>query len=438
MEDFIVAPIVLTVGLAIHFVVLRGFEPGEQRLLNASFIAHIFSAFAQILVYAYYYEGGDMMNYRDLGIPVAEALRYDFEGIFPETVKMLLQRVDAHLPFETLGGGSTGSMLMIASYLMFLLANSFYGASLVIAVLSYVSKTFIYRAFAPEFQPDQRRAVMIGVMLMPTAIFWTCALLKEPVVMIALGPLFLGVRSVIQGRNFRGALLVALGATGVALIKAYVLLAFAGAAAVWVIWARVVRGRGSMAVKPGYLLLGLVGGMLLFTVAERFLTKRVEGGLAASMASQRRVSSHVEGDSNYLLEGDAQLEGGDETTLTRELLLTPLALVTALFRPFLFEVRKPLQAVNAIETTWVLWATIAVFRRNRVVGLVNKVTASPALMFCLVFTLVLAIGTALSTSNLGTLSRYRAPMMPFFAILLLTLLPKPQTAAANSLELQPT
>ena len=101
MEDFIVAPIVLTVGLAIHFVVLRGFEPGEQRLLNASFIAHIFSAFAQILVYAYYYEGGDMMNYRDLGIPVAEAMRYDFDGVFPETVKMLFQRADAHLPFET-------------------------------------------------------------------------------------------------------------------------------------------------------------------------------------------------------------------------------------------------------------------------------------------------------------------------------------------------
>jgi hypothetical protein len=43
------------------------------------------------------------------------------------------------------------------------------------------------------------------------------------------------------------------------------------------------------------------------------------------------------------------------------------------------------------------------------------------MMFCATFTLALALGTGLATTNLGTLSRYRAPMMPFFFTLLLVL-----------------
>jgi len=47
------------------------------------------------------------------------------------------------------------------------------------------------------------------------------------------------------------------------------------------------------------------------------------------------------------------------------------------------------------------------------------------------FVLVLALGTGLSTANLGTLSRYRAPMMPFF-LLLLIILREPEKAPAPS------
>ena len=43
------------------------------------------------------------------------------------------------------------------------------------------------------------------------------------------------------------------------------------------------------------------------------------------------------------------------------------------------------------------------------------------MLFCAVFTLALALGTGLASTNMGTLSRYRAPMMPFFFVLLMVL-----------------
>jgi hypothetical protein len=76
--------------------------------------------------------------------------------------------------------------------------------------------------------------------------------------------------------------------------------------------------------------------------------------------------------------------------------------------------------VLRVET---LVITILVFRlvRNNPAGLVQRVRQSPALMFCAVFVMTFGVAVGLSTLNLGTLSRYRIPMMPFFFVLLLVL-----------------
>jgi hypothetical protein len=256
--------------------------------------------------------------------------------------------------------------------------------------------------------------------------------------MIFLGPLFLGLRFFLDGRRVIVALtLLLVGSVGVALFKAYVLLSFAVAATVWVVWARVIRSQGAMAIRPLYLFVAAGLGLGLFTVAQRYLGK-AQGDLTQSIASQRRNSGHVEGDSNFSLEGDEQIDANEQTSLWQEFLLAPFALLTALFRPFFFEARKVMQFLNALETTWVLWATIRLFRTVGARALFGQIMASPGLMFCTVFTLILALGTGLSTSNLGALSRYRAPMMPFFTVLLLTLMPRRQSVLDARLQLAAT
>ena len=45
----------------------------------------------------------------------------------------------------------------------------------------------------------------------------------------------------------------------------------------------------------------------------------------------------------------------------------------------------------------------------------------PFLVFCTVFVIAFGIAVGLTSTNLGTLSRYRSPILPFFAVLLLVL-----------------
>jgi hypothetical protein len=422
MDDLVFTSLVLIVGGLVHGAVLKRHEPKEGRLLTFGFVAHVGSGLAQILLYRFYYAGGDMTAYFDFGVPIAEALREDFGPLFPLTVEVFFHE-ESRLPFETLGGSSTGTMLMVAVWLLFLLGNSLAAATVLVSIFSYLSKVLIYRVLRDHFDEEHRPTVLVASLLVPSAVFWTSALLKEPVMMVFLGPLFLALRWILEGRRlWLAAVLAAGGGIGVWLLKPYVLVSFAAAAGMWVIWQRVLKQRGKIVVKPIYLAGGLALSVGAFTAADRYLPKSENQSVVDAMAVQRRASALEEGGSNFYLEEPSQ-GGGTESrvSLASQLALAPLALVTAYFRPFIFEARNSVQAVNALETTWILALFVQVLRRNKWTELVLRVLNSPALLFSFTFSLVMALGTGLSTANLGTLSRYRAPMMPFAVLLLLTL-----------------
>lgn len=431
MDDLIFAPLVLLIGFGIHQVVLRRHElPFERRLLNRSFVLHMAAAVGVILVYTYYYPGGDMTGYHFIGVPIADALRYDFEGAFPEVVSLFFHG-DFRLPMESGGAGSTASMQACAVGLLFLLGNSLYAVALAISVASYLAKIVIYRTLRGEFPASEHERILFASVLSPTAIVWSCALLKEPIIMVAFGPTFLGLKWILDGKRLvPGSALVVVGSLFILLIKPYVLIALTIAATVWILWGRALRARGAFTVKPQYLGLAAATLMLGFTVVSSMFPSLSPDRIAESMQTQRRAAASDEGGSNFYLEGPGE-PLGDAPSVGRQLALVPLALVTALFRPFIFESFSPLQFLNSIEMAWLTWLFIQVIRRNGWRGVLRRVTANPALMFCVVFVLVLALGTGLSTANLGTLSRYRAPMMPFF-LLLLVVLREPETAAAQA------
>jgi hypothetical protein len=77
--------------------------------------------------------------------------------------------------------------------------------------------------------------------------------------------------------------------------------------------------------------------------------------------------------------------------------------------------------VNAVETT-VLTVLFARILLTRNLGNVRRQIAdNPLLVFCVVFVVAFGIAVGLASSNMGTLSRYRSPLLPFFVVLLLTL-----------------
>ena len=70
--------------------------------------------------------------------------------------------------------------------------------------------------------------------------------------------------------------------------------------------------------------------------------------------------------------------------------------------------------VNSVEMTVILYFVIIAFVRTGRVELLRWAWRSPDIMASLAFVLLFSFAVGLATTNLGTLSRYRLPMMPFY------------------------
>jgi hypothetical protein len=93
-------------------------------------------------------------------------------------------------------------------------------------------------------------------------------------------------------------------------------------------------------------------------------------------------------------------------------------MLTALFRPSLLDTSGVMVFLNAIEMTWITGLVVLVFYRYSPLQNLRRIAARPPLAFCLGFVLTLSVGVGLTTVNLGTLSRYRMPLIPFYVLLL--------------------
>jgi hypothetical protein len=130
--------------------------------------------------------------------------RLDLHGMTQErahrSLAAFLQRPFEY-PVNFFGGGSTQSMSAASGFLLFLSGNSLYASVVLLSMGTYVSHLMVYRALKPEFSREMQLRVLWGMNLLPSAVFWSSALLKEPLVMAALGPLVLGLKLVADGRR---------------------------------------------------------------------------------------------------------------------------------------------------------------------------------------------------------------------------------------------
>jgi hypothetical protein len=159
--------------------------------------------------------------------------------------------------------------------------------------------------------------------------------------------------------------------------------------------------------------IALVGGKL---ESEMFGEYNIENVASKSFVTRDylfRISNEQDG-SGYTL-------GDFDPTLLGMLEQAPAGVNVTLFRPYLWEARKPIVMISALESLFFLIFTIVVIFRNNPIRLVQRVLSDETLQFCLIFTLIFAFAVGISTSNFGSLVRYKIPCLPFYTAFLIIL-----------------
>lgn len=423
MNDLFAVLLILVLAVALTATSVHRLPRPEQQIHWLALGAHVFATFAQRYVGYSIYQVSDMRQYFISGHELAAVLSLDF-GRFAPDVFSLVFHGTPDLPFFVFGAGrSTGALSAITGLLLFVCNDSEHGAGLALAMCSFAGNAALFRAVRPLVQPSLHTRSAMATMLIPSVVYWSSGIVKEAVVFAGLGWLVLGLRILIEDRRGRGLVLVLLGGAAVSTTKAYVLFPAAIGAGFWY----GLRSRPGIRqrIRPIHLALGGVFGVAAVAGLGQIFPRFAFDTFAEQAATLQTLGTQTHGGSDF------SLDTGAARTLTGQLAYAPVAVLTALFRPMIIEVRNLQMFVSGIETLAIsVMAAELVFRRNfRRIGKVafNR----PYLVFASIFTFLSALGVGLTTTNLGTLSRYRTPLLPFFVLLLIVLRAETPLAARS-------
>jgi hypothetical protein len=168
----------------------------------------------------------------------------------------------------------------------------------------------------------------------------------------------------------RNALFVVIGGLLVVAVKPHILPPLGAAIAAWVVVRR-PRSLETGQITSRGMLLGVAVALGVVFVTGVFFQRFAPDQLAEEVAHMQEVGANAAGGSQFAL------ISSPNASLAAQLALVPVALLTALFRPALFEARSFLVAVNALEVTAFTWMFIAALFRNRGFGIVRRIASSP-------------------------------------------------------------
>ena len=136
---------------------------------------------------------------------------------------------------------------------------------------------------------------------------------------------------------------------------------------------------------------------------------------------------------------DRTAEGGSEfvPSIVDSPARAPLATVTVLFRPFVFETHNLQSLLAAIEGTALMIFCLVRFRWEW--AAIRSLRRQPYVVFCLVYSFLFIVAYS-SYANFGLLARQRVQLYPLFLVLLSALLfpLAPEPAVVNVLARRPT
>jgi hypothetical protein len=410
-----ILPVVVVWSFALAAVLLlaRAGDPTERRFLLPALALQFVASAAQ---YGFLYvvsDAGDAFDYVRRSDLLRDALRHGDTGGVADFLKLLIQADSRMADRLDTGGGSTRSFSAMVTLLRIALADSMFAVGSALGIWSFFGRFAAQRAMrrlVPELNPVIAFWAWMGI---PSLLFWTGSVMKESAAVGGLGLFLWGASRAVTGRASAGSTIVGtFGFAVVWLTKAFQVVPVVAGLAAWLLItrgvdrghsaARLLRSAAIAAVAPLVVVLALGAVVPEFSLANFVET--------TSTANRSWVADP--GASTVITE--QRVTG----SLSSMLAFAPLGLANALFRPTVLDASNPRLMIAAIETSVLTFLALLALARSGPAALVLRAVRSPGIVLCLVVTFGFAFVTGVTTPNLGSLSRYRVPMLPFYFVAL--------------------
>jgi hypothetical protein len=306
---------------------------------------------------------------------------------------------------ESLSG--TDFIRFLTGLLYSVIGSSQLAGFLVYSWLGFWGLFCFYRAYTIAVPGGRRMSYRWLIFFLPSLLYWPSSIGKEAWMMFAIGVTALGAAYLIAHRLRRGLLWFALGIWGTALVRPHVA-AMLGVALVVALLVR--RPRPELRqlapiAKALPILAVAVAGALLIVRTDRFLKSSLDVSVSTGVSS---VLQEVE---NRTGKGTSSFA----PSVLESPLRAPVAAVTVVYRPLLFEAHNAQALIAAVEGTYLL--VLSVIRFRWILAALGSMRRQPYVAFALAYCAVFVLGFS-AVANFGLLARERVQLLPFFLIFL--------------------
>ncbi|MFN9595202.1 MAG: hypothetical protein ACK560_00280 [Bacteroidota bacterium] len=367
-------------------------------------------------IYAIYYGGGDTLNYFRDGSIVAKLLFSNPAGFFtimtegntPETRYVF----NAETGFPIYRDAPTFFVVRVAAPIILLSGGSFVVTTMMFALFSFFGNWRLYKVFIAEF-PAMKKEMAIAFLFIPSVFFWGSGLLKDTITLSCIGFFTYSFYKIfIQREKFAGNIFtIILTSYLILMIKPYIIFALLPGSIIWIINKQVIEMQNKVIkflTGPFLLAVGVGGGYLLLANMGDLL-----GLYSLDSVLDRAVITNNDLKADYY-KGNSVDIGEFEATIPSMLSKAPVAINLALFRPYLWEANNLVMLLSGLECFIMLIFTVRVLIKTRFLAAFPIIYKNHLLSFAMIFSIFFAFSVGISTSNFGSLVRYRIPVLPFF------------------------
>lgn len=422
--DFILLPVYL---LIVYSIAKRTKEKNigehpEYKYYMAGLFAKISGGILFTLIYVYYYGAGDTTNY----FVSAKAIsRLFFEEPLVATKIMLGNNtLETWIHFNADTGHPLSVMFLYkpqAFAVMRLLVpftmmglNFIIPSAIILASFAYAGIWKFYSLLS-RLYPSFYKMLAIGALFIPSVVFWGSGLMKDTFTLTATLWIIVNVFRIFihKEKILKNSIILIINIHLLLWLKPYILIALIPSIITLIVYTniRVKSNLIKFVVSP--LLLFLIF-FLSYSTYNFFSAGLEQYGDMESMLKKAKVTqqdlirAEQYGVNFYNI-------GEFDPTIEGIVSKAHIALISGLFRPFIWEAKGFVPLLSALESLFFIGFTLYVILNIGLRRFFKFVSSeSPLVPSFFIFALFLAFAVGLTTANFGALVRYRIPLLPFY------------------------
>jgi hypothetical protein len=417
--DLVFGPLYLILILAIANVYANKkvlLHP-EYKYFVKGLVAKLIGGIGLAFVYTFYYPGGDTLQYFYDSLAFQKLMFVDFDSF----IYVFFRKADISnfLYFNSETGfpaycrdPKAWFVVKCCVFIVGVGMHSYLATTIIFATLSFFGIWKLYLVFVNEF-PNLQKELAISFLFIPSVFFWGSGLLKDTFTLSALGYIVWCLYNflVLKKDILKSIIIIVLATIVILSIKPYILVGLLPAIIVWLIKRGMSRIKGAVlkaAAVPLLIICGFgIGYLFMVALGESLHEYKLDSILDKAVVNQRDLKSDYH-------KGNAFDIGEFDASVGSVLSKLPIAIFSAIFRPMIIETNNLVMFISGIENLLILIFTIRVLIRVKVFGLFRYIFKNELLAFSFVFAILFAFSVGLSTSNFGSLVRYKIPCIPFF------------------------